>query len=251
MMGYTHAIVGAMGAIGLALISPNPTPEIYMIAAVAGTVGGVAVDIDSRDQRNNPKVTDAGRSRIAAISVLIVGVLIDYVFKFGTIQAILSSKYSAIGGILGFLILMLLGHFSEHRTFSHSLLFVLLTSFCIFCIYPDAMQYYCIGAMLHLLLDMLNHPYRNHGVYLLYPIKKRKGVALGICKAARKGNKALYFAGLVLYLILSGLYMYQIFEIKRIIPSSIIMVCIITAMELVRKKSEKEQRHIMHIRGEL
>ena len=251
MMGYTHAVVGAMGAVGLALLSPNISPEMYMVATVAGAFGGVAVDIDTKDQRKNPKVTDAGRSRLAAIGMLIIGVLLDFVFRFGTIQAITASQYYAIGGVIGFLVLMIIGHFSEHRTFSHSLLFALLTSFCVYCIYPEAAQYYNTGVILHLLLDMLNHPFRDHGIYLLYPIKKGKGIALAVCKAARKGNKIIYFVGLALYLVFTGLYLYQIPDIKIIIPPTIVVVYMVVAMELVRRKSEKEQRHIMHMRGEL
>ena len=57
MMGYTHAIIGASGALAYAVSYGDSTPEIYTVAVVAGTLGGVMVDIDTRDHTTNPKVT--------------------------------------------------------------------------------------------------------------------------------------------------------------------------------------------------
>ena len=51
MMGYTHAIIGASGALAYAVSYGDSTPELYTVAVVAGTLGGVIVDIDTRDHR--------------------------------------------------------------------------------------------------------------------------------------------------------------------------------------------------------
>jgi inner membrane protein len=251
MMGYTHAVIGACGAITLATISGNWSAETYMIASVAGALGGTAIDIDTKDRITNPKVTDAGRTRLAVIGLVAFGVIMDFVLKTGIIREIVSRQYYSLGGMVAFIILGTIGSFTPHRTFSHSLLFILLTSLCIGFVYPTAMKYYFIGSILHLLLDMLNNPYNGHGIWLLYPLKRGNGIALRLCQAARKGNKAFYFVGIVLFAIVSVFYMWLIGDIQRTIMPVLILAYATIVMHFVRKKSEKEQRHIMHMRGEL
>ena len=129
MMGYTHVITGALGGIGFALLSSDFSPKAYLTATVFGALGGVAVDIDAKDRLTNPKVTDAGRSRIAIVGMLFLGAILDYAFHLGTIQALMENSNFTMYGAIGFLILLIVGHFSEHRTFTHSLLFVLQRKF--------------------------------------------------------------------------------------------------------------------------
>ena len=92
----------------------------------------------------------------------------------------------------------------------NSLLFVVITSVSVYCIYPDTAVYYFIGSILHLLFDMLNNPFQNHGVWLLYPIETGKGIALGICKAARTGNKICYFVGIISFVVISVFYFWGV-----------------------------------------
>lgn len=49
MMGYTHAAIGAAGAMGAV------SPQDYIIAVTAGVIGGVLVDIDVRNQKTHMK----------------------------------------------------------------------------------------------------------------------------------------------------------------------------------------------------
>ena len=65
MMGYTHAAIGAAGTLSLAALNGDGSSTLYITASIAGALGGVAVDIDTRDNLTNPKVTDAGRTRLA------------------------------------------------------------------------------------------------------------------------------------------------------------------------------------------
>lgn len=77
MMGYTHAAIGAAGALSLAALNGDGSPVLYITATVAGALGGVAVDIDTRDNLKNPKVTDAGRTRLATAGLLVISILLD------------------------------------------------------------------------------------------------------------------------------------------------------------------------------
>jgi hypothetical protein len=127
MMGYTHAAIGAAGGVAAALFlrEGDATSALYVTAAVAGIIGGIAVDADVVDQRDKKVVTDGSRSRLAAIGILILGLLLDVVFKMGIISNVLSAPNSLLKGLVGFVILFLIAHhigrIVGHRTFSHSL----------------------------------------------------------------------------------------------------------------------------------
>ena len=232
MMGYTHAVIGAGGALMISVACGEATPEQYLIATIAGTLGGVVVDIDTKDNHRNPKI-------------------LDLILKSGVLNEIIGRQYLALAGGVSLLVVLVIGYLSQHRTFSHSLLFILLSSIAVSFIYPKAVPYFFSGGILHLLYDMLNNPFENHGIWLLYPIKTGKGIALGVCKAARIGNKVFYFIGLIIFSILSILYIWEIGDFTKSVAVVLIFLYMVVSLHFVRLKSEKEQRHIMHMRGEL
>lgn len=251
MMGYTHAAIGAGSALAFATIYGNPSPELFVVATIAGTFGGVAIDIDTKDHMSNPKVTDAGRTRAAAIGLLGVGIILDLILHLGIIEAIIPRHYVAAGGLAALIIFLIIGHLTEHRTFSHSLTFLVITALGMYYIYPPTMNYYLIGGASHLLLDILNHPYKGHGIWLFYPIKKGKGIALKLCTAARTGNKVFYFIGILLFGSLTAFFIWLIDDLAKSIAPAVIAIYFAFALHFVRVKSEREQRHIMHIKGEI
>lgn len=259
MMLYTHVAVGVAGALTYAVIGNACSPDQFMVAAVAGAIGGTAVDIDVRDKMTYPKITDSGRTKLAVLGIVAVGIVLDLFFQMGVLSYIIGRGIYAIVGLVLFAITMLigfgLGADGNHRTFSHSILFVVLSSIGVYLVYPPATIYYALGSVLHLLLDLLNHPVvGGHGIWLLYPIKIGKGIALKWSKAAGTGNKVFYFLGIILFLLVSAFYIACLwianFASWIIIPAVIIAYMIII-MHLVRKKSEREIRHLNHIRGEL
>ena len=90
MMGYTHLVIGSGGALVIALLCGANTPDAYLISSVAGALGGVVIDSDARDHFSNPKVTDAGRTRLATIGLLLVGIGLDVFLSIGVLNAIIS-----------------------------------------------------------------------------------------------------------------------------------------------------------------
>lgn len=250
MMGYTHAVTSAAGAVAMASAYGDDTPELYLVSTIAGALGGVAIDIDCKDHLDNPRVTDAGRSRLAVLGLLVLGVILDCAFRFGALQVIISRQYLSLGGLIACLLLLIIGRKSEHRTITHSLLFSAMVSVCVYYVYPEAEVYFFVGCLIHLLLDMFNYPVHNHGVWLLYP-KKGKGIAFKICKSARIGNKIIYFIGLTGFIVISIYYIFQMNDNNLAVAPSLLMLYIVITMHFVRRKSEREQRHIMHIKGEL
>lgn len=253
MMGYTHAAIGAAGGLAAAILlrEGDATSALYVTATIAGIIGGIVVDADVKDQREERKVTDGSRSRLAAIGILVVGLLLDVVFKMGIITSILSAPNKVVIGFSGFIILFLIAHIIGrkvgHRTFSHSLWFILLTTTFIALIYPVAAGYFFLGAILHLLFDLLNHQAKNndgtwHGVWLFYPIKRGKGIALRKCKAFGKGNTALYFISILLYMMLSLYYVVLMGGVKLAVAPITLLIVTVIILHFVRRKSEKELR---------
>lgn len=251
MMGYTHEAIGAGGAVAASIVlsSGKLTPGNFIVAAVSGIIGGIMVDADVVDQKVPNKVTDGSRSRLAAIGILIVGLVLDYVFHLGIREDIILHKNEAIGGAVAFIVLGVMAHIIGltigHRTFSHSLWFVALTTISVYFIYPSASVYFFIGAILHLLFDLLNYqaPNKNgswHGVWLLYPIKRGDGIALRKCKAAGTGNKTIYFIATITTVALTGYYALSMHNSITVIAPIILIIASVIILHFVRVKSEKE-----------
>ena len=251
MMGYTHVAVGAAGAVGLAASAGFTTPEAYILAASFGALGGAAPDIDVDNHFSHPTMTDGIRTMIACLGMMALSVVLDLVLKIGIMSTIVTEKYTAIGGLIVFIILMGIGHFTEHRTFTHSLLFTVLTTICIGVVKADAAPYYLVGCALHIILDLFNKKYHSHGVRLLYPLKIGNGIAFGLCKSDKAANKALYFIGLVCFVAVTIHFIMQIGSITKSIAPIAILVYMVIVMHFVREKSERELRCLMHIHGEL
>lgn len=253
-MGYTHAAIGAAGGLVAAIFlrEGDATPALYMTATIAGIVGGVAVDADVIDEHERRDVTDGSRSRLAAIGILIVGLLLDKSLDIGIMASILTDHINACIGFGGFLILFLIAHLIGrkigHRTFSHSLWFILLTTICVALICPNASGYYFLGAILHLLFDLLNNQAPNydksfwHGIWLLYPIKRGNGIALRKCKAFGRVNTALYFIAIILDIVLTVYYITLVKEVDDTVAPLALLIVTVVILHFVRKKSEKELR---------
>ena len=248
MMGYTHAAIGAGGALAVAASFGYATPDVFLLATAAGAVGGVAPDVDVKD---NEKVKDGTRSRIAALIIAAVGLLLDQLLGYGAFSEIFQRQYAALAGLIAFIAILVVGHFTKHRTFTHSLLFVAITTGCIFAVSPSMYAFYFVGCFLHIVLDLLNNESNNHGIWLFYPLKTGKGIAFGVCKAARTGNKVFYFIGFVIYAIAAALCVLQFHEARDYIAPAVIVLVMMALLHYARSKSEKEQRHLMYINGEL
>ena len=252
MMGYTHVVTGAAAALAVASCMGQTSSESCLIAVTAGVIGGTAPDFDVKDQKGNVKVTDGTRSRIAAMGTMAVALLLDFAFGCGILSSILERQYLALGGLVAFVVLAIIGHFTDHRTFTHSLLCALLMSACVYAIYPPMAMFFFAGFAMHLLLDILNNPFHNHGVQLLYPIKTKNWCSLGWCKSGGPGNKAFYFIGLVAFAALICFFLFvNHADVKSAAISIVLFAYIALAMHFERAKSERELRHIGHIRGEL
>lgn len=245
MMGYTHVAVGAAGAMTVATIMGYDTPGMFITATVAGAIGGVVADIDTR---GSAMVTDAVRARHEVVGLVVVGMILLAWLHWNSHSGIIPFDLSSLFGLLAFIFMLLAGMATQHRTFTHSLLFLALTSAGTYFVYPGALVYFVVGGVLHLLLDMLNKPYGGHGVHPLYPLRIGKGIAPGICASFGIGNNVFYFLGLAVFLGESGFMLWKMKEISKMTVPLILIIYLIVTLHIVRRTTERQMSRERHVK---
>lgn len=191
MKNRTHRIMGAAAA--LAVVQPH-TLLGCALAATAGAMGGAVSDIDLLWQQSARAVL----RRTLEAGLLLAGLVLLELFAQAGVGAIL---LALIGpgwrpGLAMLAGLLVLGFFSEHRSFTHSLLGMALFSAALHLIAPEQAGAFMAGFASHLVLDLLNRaPLR-----LLFPL--RAGCTLRLVAADGLADMLLWIAG---WLAVAGL----------------------------------------------
>ena len=194
MMSKTHITVGV--AASLAVSIPTTIGGVFS-AVIGGAIGGILCDIECR---STPEMRDALYGRFIAAGITGVLLLAERLLNAGIWTSILSQDHFSLGlGAVVLLVTCLIGRFSEHRTFTHSLLYVLLITFGFFCITPELLFPVLAGGVSHLIIDTFN----KKPVPWLFPLRKR-GICFKVCYASKLGNAILMWAGLVASISLLG-----------------------------------------------
>ena len=184
MLSKTHIHAGIAAALAFATTYEAISPLGVISALAGGTAGAVLVDIECRAQNSSH---DPAYGRLIALSIVAAAIIADLLLKAGLcLSALNQSRVYTLSGAALLLTVCVLGRFSAHRTFTHSVLYVALISagFYLFC--PAAWIYVLLGGVSHLILDTMN----NKPVPWLYPAFK-KGVCLNLCATDKIANKAL------------------------------------------------------------
>ena len=182
MMGRTHFAIGL--ATSLAVMQPKSIGEC-MAAIFAGALGGVTADNDTLNQSNSLS------AQLLALKTALGILLIDYFFKLGICESIMANQTTALIGLIAFLVLWFIGFFSDHRTFTHSFLAMILYSLAIGLIYEPFTLGFMVAYLSHLALDILN----RKKMPLLYPLDF--GVCLKLCYADSKFDNFLMYVGYI------------------------------------------------------
>lgn len=185
MMSKTHLSMGI--ATALTFVENGNIPML-LTAIVGGALGGITADIDILD---NDNTTDTLVGQILALFFVAAIFFIDKFFNIGILTQILDNRTPAIIGIIAYFILFVYGFTTNHRTFTHSFLGILLFSLTIKMIYKPLFNFYLYGYLSHLILDLLN----KKGVQLFYPFNFKP--CLKICYANKAINKIFMYIGLV------------------------------------------------------
>lgn len=192
MMSKTHLAVGV--ATSLAVIHPQ-TIQGCMVAVMGGAVGGVLADNDILD---NDYQADALIGQVLAFGITAITLVLDYYFQIGICSSIYSQPLLPIIGGIGFIILYIIGFFSEHRTFTHSFLALILYTFVAWLIYKPIALAISVAYLSHIMLDILN----KRKVPILYPLEF--GICLKLCYANKTANKVFMYVGLGASVVLLG-----------------------------------------------
>lgn len=184
--------------VSLCLIRPDNISDLLITCGFA-TLGGLVPDVDLKDSTSD-KLFD--RLMTSLITIVLMSVFIKYFFDIDLYCKIkeCSEIFNYLVSICLFIVMSYLGSKSSHRSFTHSILGLI--------IYSSILSYgfgmniiipYFVSHLSHIVLDLFN----KKGVALFYPSKYR--LCFGICESNGKVNKFLFISFsllIVLYLIL-------------------------------------------------
>lgn len=173
MSGKTHCITAVAAAI--TFIQPH-RPEIVLLGSSLAFLGGLTPDVDQFQSRLGRKVS---KFMISIVSILILFVLLKQSFHFDL------SAYFPVNdfihklprGGLFYIFLCSMALNTKHRTFTHSILGLVLFTLCIYLCFPAYWTYFFVGYLSHLFLDFFN----KEGMELFFPFGKKKSIPL--CKS--------------------------------------------------------------------
>lgn len=191
MLSKTHITLGMASA--LVLTCPETVPGV--IAAIAGgALGGWVPDVDAHNKnRLKSKRRVREKAWIKTLCTAFVGavLILDYAVDGGMCRYAVDHLGPPVwAGLLGFLLLLLVGIRTEHRTFTHSLLGTALFCGAVYFACRPAAVPFLIGYASHVCTDLLN----VRGVQLVFPI--RWYPSLKICRSDGRANQVLFWVTL-------------------------------------------------------
>lgn len=198
MLGKTHVAVG----VTLALAVLRPTSASACLCAVAGgALGGWVCDIDVRD---DGRAHDIWQASVMALGIAIVTLGWD-AYQGGAALAYVVNHFGVLtaAGAVGLFAYCVVGSHTPHRSFTHSLLGLLVSSLSVAALCVPLAPGFFLGYVSHIALDLLNH----RRVRILYPLGK--GCCLGLCDSAGKVNKVLLWAGTVGSAVVFAWFLYR------------------------------------------
>lgn len=194
MLGKTHITTGIASA--LMITQPNTVPEVIG-TMLGGAIGGWIVDIDIKDRE-----IDREKVYNCIIDALFIGAFIiaDYLIGNGMCKYVQDNWGVKVwGALMAIAILMLIGFNTRHRTFTHSLIGMVLFGISTWLFCEPITISFLIGYMSHLILDLFN----KKGLQLFFPLKWK--FCLKICHADKRANRIIFWIALALDVIVGAM----------------------------------------------
>ena len=195
MMGKTHLTIGIAAA--LAAAQPATLPDC-LAAVLGGTIGGVLCDIDTlRNDGHNDSIA----VQLGAVGIAACILAIDWWQNMGLCASVLALHEKRLTvSVLALFTLWVIGFFSNHRGFTHSIAAGALFSQAVWMLCPAVAIPFAAAYASHIALDLTN----KKGVRLLFPMKG--GVYLGLFYSDRTANDLLFTFGIIasIFLIVNG-----------------------------------------------
>lgn len=198
MMGKTHLAVGIAASL---LVTQPQTASQCIVSLIGGAAGGILADIDILDNKSH----DSLKMQFACMGMTFALLMLDSLLHLGVCDSILANGYQTPAiGLGAFSVLWIIGVFTGHRTFTHSILAGALYSACVWVVYPPLMYPFAVGYISHLALDLLN----RKNIPLFFPLKA--GVCLRLCYADSFASKLLFRLGMGVSVVYLGLWGIQL-----------------------------------------
>lgn len=171
MQGKTHNMVGIACALGAAEIASMGTlsPETMVLAAAAGSFGGLIPDIDVKHSKARKQLYKIILALVFTIAFLSIFEIIFGIKWLSKLTNHTNTTRMITGGIL-LLGIYLYGMTTAHRSFMHSITILIASTICVFITLPSLATYYAVGYASHLFIDLFNRKREQ----LLWPSKKGK-----------------------------------------------------------------------------
>ena len=196
MTAKTHIATGTC----LTVLMMQPDSIKYLTLGIAGgVIGSIIPDIDSKNSDVNQlfdKVT------IITLLTIVICSFIEYFFHIGIYKLIFkkNNKEEIIISSILFFIMCIIGSRTHHRSFTHSIIGLILYTFIISISLPKIIiNSFVIGYVSHILLDLLN----RKGIKIFYPFKKR--YCLDLCDSDGIINNTMFYISLIiLFIVIIG-----------------------------------------------
>lgn len=186
MQCKTHIAFGV--AVSATMVHTTDVKTL-LITIAGATIGSALPDLDSYNSEFSQIL-----NKITAIivSTVIICAVISYVFGIDIIDKIVQFKSATniLIGTLIFLFVSILGSYTKHRTFMHSVTCMGIYYFVLSTFLSQSFTIpFVVGMLSHIVLDLLNHV----GVAVLCPFSDKR-FCLDLCDSNGLVNKILFYA---------------------------------------------------------
>ena len=194
MQCKTHMAVGI--AAGTAIIHTGDL-KIFLTTIAGATIGSIISDLDSYNSELS-QILNKITAIIVATVLVCIGV--TFIFKIDILDKIVQYKNASniLIGALIFLMVSILGSYTKHRTFMHSIPCVALYYFVLSTfLSQDFAIPFVIAMLLHIVLDLFNHI----GVAVFCPFSEKR-VCWDLCDSNGTVNKVLFYVSVIAAIIM-------------------------------------------------
>jgi inner membrane protein len=170
MIGKTHGFVAVASAV--TILHPHQ-PEAILIGSGLAFLGGMTPDVDQFQSKMGRKVS---KFMMSIFSFLLLMLLLKQSFQIDIGQYLPLDQFldKLPEGPIQFLLLCSMGLNSKHRTFTHSILGMVLFALCVYLCLPQYYLYFLVGYFSHIALDLFN----KEGMEIFFPIGKKFSIPL-------------------------------------------------------------------------
>lgn len=201
MKGRTHLAVGVASSL---FVAPHLTgvftgfnlnvTSVLLGVSVAG-VGALLPDIDI-------KGSDARRGLTKILSSIALLIVFGFILRNNMIMSDIKGPLDAmkgsvnVVGLVLFVVSLVFGFFSNHRSYTHSLLGFAVFSYSVYLLLGGFWVWFAIGYLSHILIDLFN----CKGERLLFPLEK--SFCLNLCSSDGLADSLLCLSSSMLFVYL-------------------------------------------------